>query len=679
MLHRGIGIHHAGLLPILKEVVEILFGEGLIKVLVATETFAMGVNFPAKTVIFSNVRKWDGSQRRLLTSGEYVQMSGRAGRRGLDARGIVIMCVDENLEPTEVTRMLRGQADRLVSEFRLTYPMIIQLTRIEDVKASYLIQRSFMHFQTLEKTPQIIRSIQVLEQEEKEIVSRFFSANPDSSDDAKHRGIDLQKMTEFYELNRAWKDLSEEFRQELCKPKHLLRWLNPGRLVFVSQTRTNQKIWGWGICLNFKKLNDSQVQGKIQKYFIKQILQHGDETLKIEYVVDVLLPCRKDTPSDESHAPLMPIDSSDWCRFIVNPNDCSDATISFRIIPVQLHHIERVSIARVNLLASLHLQKQRQVMGVRLFQSVKKLASTANSKVWANPNVSALDNEKLQDEYYHIPCLHPVTDMKISSTKMKTLADKMDHLKACMRGHDVYTQLQSSAEMKEYMKNFERKKAIEQEVSKLQGELHALENNEHISLRLKGMNRVLRRLQLVDNKQHVVTVKGRIACEISCADELVLTELLFGNIFAEMKSAAHVNALLSCFVFDEKNNTADDASANEDLEKSYRQLREKIRQIAEICIESKLDINPKKYEEEFSKTLMEVCYAWTNGSKFGDIMKMTKVYEGSIVRVIRRLHELLDELVNCSHLMGNEKLVQLFDQCQNSLKRDIIFASSLYL
>ena len=82
LLKRGIGIHHGGLLPILKEVVEILFSEGLIKALFATETFSIGINMPAKTVIFTKCRKWDGTANRWLSSGEYIQMSGRAGRRG---------------------------------------------------------------------------------------------------------------------------------------------------------------------------------------------------------------------------------------------------------------------------------------------------------------------------------------------------------------------------------------------------------------------------------------------------------------------------------------------------------------------------------------------------------------------------------------------------------------------
>lgn len=82
ILKKGIGIHHGGLLPIIKEVIEILFQEGWLKVLFSTETFSMGLNMPAKTVVFTSVRKFDGENFRWISGGEYIQMSGRAGRRG---------------------------------------------------------------------------------------------------------------------------------------------------------------------------------------------------------------------------------------------------------------------------------------------------------------------------------------------------------------------------------------------------------------------------------------------------------------------------------------------------------------------------------------------------------------------------------------------------------------------
>ncbi len=108
LLKRGIGVHHGGLLPILKEVVEILFAEGLIKALFATETFSIGINMPAKTVVFTNTRKFDGHDFRWVTSGEYIQMSGRAGRRGKDDRGLVIQMLDEKMEPAICKGILYG-------------------------------------------------------------------------------------------------------------------------------------------------------------------------------------------------------------------------------------------------------------------------------------------------------------------------------------------------------------------------------------------------------------------------------------------------------------------------------------------------------------------------------------------------------------------------------------------
>ena len=83
-VERGVAFHHSGLLPALKEIVEILFSKGWIKVLFATETFAVGVNMPARTVVFTSLEKHDDRQWRTLRTDEYIQMSGRAGRRGLD-------------------------------------------------------------------------------------------------------------------------------------------------------------------------------------------------------------------------------------------------------------------------------------------------------------------------------------------------------------------------------------------------------------------------------------------------------------------------------------------------------------------------------------------------------------------------------------------------------------------
>ena len=108
ILRRGVGIHHGGLIPIVKEVIELLFQEGLLKVLFTTETFAMGINMPAKTVVFTSMEKFDGDDFRFLTGGEFIQMSGRAGRRGLDDRGYTILMANKKLEPDSAKAILKG-------------------------------------------------------------------------------------------------------------------------------------------------------------------------------------------------------------------------------------------------------------------------------------------------------------------------------------------------------------------------------------------------------------------------------------------------------------------------------------------------------------------------------------------------------------------------------------------
>lgn len=113
-----------------KEVVELLFQDGLLKVLFSTETFSMGLNMPARTVVFTNIKKFDGEKSRWLTGGEYIQMSGRAGRRGLDKKGSTILMFDEKMEIDIAKAMLKGHSDNLLSSFYINYHMLLNSQRL---------------------------------------------------------------------------------------------------------------------------------------------------------------------------------------------------------------------------------------------------------------------------------------------------------------------------------------------------------------------------------------------------------------------------------------------------------------------------------------------------------------------------------------------------------------------
>jgi antiviral helicase SKI2 len=149
-----------------KEIVEILFAKALVKVLFATETFAMGLNLPTRTVVFSGFRKHDGRAFRDLLPGEYTQMAGRAGRRGLDTVGSVIIVSSGKEEaPPAATlrRMILGDPTKLRSQFRLTYNMILNLLRVEALKIEEMIKRSFSENATQALLPEHQKQVQLSE------------------------------------------------------------------------------------------------------------------------------------------------------------------------------------------------------------------------------------------------------------------------------------------------------------------------------------------------------------------------------------------------------------------------------------------------------------------------------------------------------------------------------------
>ena len=131
LLEKGIGIHHSGMIPILREIVELFISQKQIQLLFATESFAIGLDCPIKTAFFVGLNKFDGTNERILHSHEYTQMAGRAGRRGIDTIGNVIHCNNLFSLPTqmEYEAMMGGKPQNLVSKFRISYSLVLNLLK----------------------------------------------------------------------------------------------------------------------------------------------------------------------------------------------------------------------------------------------------------------------------------------------------------------------------------------------------------------------------------------------------------------------------------------------------------------------------------------------------------------------------------------------------------------------
>ena len=147
-LQRGVAAHHAGLLPVFKETVEELFSAGLVKVVYATETLALGINMPARTVVLESLRKWNGSAHVTLSPGEYTQLTGRAGRRGIDVEGHAVVLAADEVEPAFVSSLASRRTYPLVSAFRPTYNMAVNLLgRTSRARAREVLESSFAQYQ----------------------------------------------------------------------------------------------------------------------------------------------------------------------------------------------------------------------------------------------------------------------------------------------------------------------------------------------------------------------------------------------------------------------------------------------------------------------------------------------------------------------------------------------------
>ncbi|KAI0366011.1 antiviral helicase [Pilatotrama ljubarskyi] len=611
LLKRGIGIHHGGLLPILKEVIEILFQEGLIKVLFATETFSIGLNMPAKTVVFTAARKFDGRDFRNLSSGEYIQMSGRAGRRGLDDRGVVIMMCDEKLEPTAAKEMIKGEADRLDSAFHLGYNMVLNLMKVEGISPEYMLERCFYQFQNNAQVPVIEAELRQEEEKKAAIVV------PDE-----------ELVASYYDYRQQLDQMAADFREVITHPNYSLPFLQPGRLVKIKHGKLD---FGWGIIVNYqKRLPPKNRPGpKLE-----------DVSAHEQYIIDVLLYCAKGSTLPKDRNTTTPTPGG------VQPCPAGRGGEPL-VVPVLLSTIDSISRLRVFMPTDLRPLQQRETT----WKAVMEVQSRFPKG---------------------IPLLDPIADMKITDEKFKELVQKIDTMEKKM----FSSPLHNDPRLPELYTLYSRKQEHQNRIRELKKRIQA--TNDVLQMEeLKCRKRVLRRLGFTTSAD-IVDMKGRVACEISTGDELLLTELIFNGVFNSL-SPEQCAGLLSCFVFTEKSEQV--TKLKEELAAPLRVMQEIARRIAKVSKESKLPINEDEYVQSFKVELMDAVVQWCRGASFSDICKLTDQFEGSLIRVFRRLQELIRQMAQAAKVIGNTELQEKFEKASEMLERpnSVIFCSSLYL
>jgi len=271
LLQKGIAFHHSGLVPILREVVEILFGKGLVKVLFATETFAVGINMPTKTVVFTDLEKYTNEGRRLLTTDEYLQMAGRAGRRGKDTEGHVfyLPCRDP-VGSGDIKRMMTGMMSPITSRMDFHYDFLLKALQNPHVKYDDILDKSYWMEQTRVQIAAREKEMESLKQKNKEL------------------GISQEELVEFFEWDKLKNEVQSSVNAKRKKATKLLtewednhsgsNW-NRLKMLYATWKKNDSDLYELSEQLRQLSQSSKNVQKKIDFLHVSGYLDEGKPTL----------------------------------------------------------------------------------------------------------------------------------------------------------------------------------------------------------------------------------------------------------------------------------------------------------------------------------------------------------------------------------------------------------------
>ncbi len=226
-LSAGIAAHHAGLLPLFKEAVEELFSRGLINVVFATETLSLGINMPARSVVIESLSKWDGDRHRPMTPGEYKQLTGRAGRRGIDEVGYSVVLHQRYFSVDQVRALVSREPYPVVSSFEVSYNMAVNLLADHDLEeCQRLLNLSFAQYAADRRVVTLEARLETLD---RELDAQLLASRCDEADATRYRQLEKEQSS----LSGNLASLTKERRRR--EIKDAMARLQPGDVFLMGR------------------------------------------------------------------------------------------------------------------------------------------------------------------------------------------------------------------------------------------------------------------------------------------------------------------------------------------------------------------------------------------------------------------------------------------------------------
>ena len=706
ILQYGIGVHHSGLLPILKEIIEILYFHGLIKILFATTSFSIGLNMPTRTVVFTSLYKYNERKSEMINSSEFLQMSGRAGRRGIDEHGNVFILYSQpqgKLQIEKLKKILSCQGIDLESKFRLSYRIILTFyhRNLKDIKDFF--KESFHESHNIERKPERLKEINKLidEIQKKQrfncLNCGFFCDIEDSPiakyigdinkyDDINKKIYNNSKIVEYLEKNPGFillvKNSSKNTINKFNKQDLVL-------LIKIMKFKEQKKIW----CLTItshednknnstknnkeedskekekdkNNLNSFKNKGKYKEYNFKYLLIDFNDVIEIYEKPNFGI---KEFFKQDKLDNYFDITEKGYYYFKDNKKSLHKALKLFYISIINFFPKKAIDIQGKIKSKKKILNKNVEVKKVKLLD-YQSIISTEN-----DTDIASLFKEKNE------------LKEKIRANKCKRCYLYPNHLQNYKEICDIKNKIKEIED--------EITKGEEKETYKLfNSRLELLKNLDYIQIPIienEKNSEIFTNSKIKEEEKYInysLTKKGKASMEIITNDSTLITELLVSNIFYNIEKETILNdvvvvAFLASFVNNDKIQDLktvikinDDKAINEQIQYLMGKFREIYNKLAEK--ENQYEIKESVYNRSFSFRYFYSIYSWMKGDSFCDVCNKHQIVEGKLYTNIMRTFYFVEEITNFYRKFDNEKMVIFFSDIKKNLLKGIMSVESLYL
>ncbi|KAK6327315.1 hypothetical protein J4Q44_G00029600 [Coregonus suidteri] len=544
----------------------------------------------------------------MVPPGEYIQM---AGRRGLDATGtVIILCKSGVHDMGDLHVMMLGKPTVLQSQFRLTYTMILNLLRVEALRVTDMMMRSFSeshrdtqaHEQQIGQLKQTLSSLPLLDMEGQ-----------------------LSDLLPYYYTVTELRITAEALQCEVLGSVNGLKALSVGRVVVVNNKQ------------HFNALGVLQVSSdSVNRTFTALIIcEKGNE----------------EGGGDSPNASAFP-QLYNTALFIPE-GPCSHTVQKLKLQDVSAITVKTLKVIPDQIIDNYNKRQQPRFRLDPPGQAISTASQELLRLAEANPG--------------GVVTLDAVNDLQLKS---------VDVVEGTMRLHVLQDSLKDfncihSPTFSEQFLRVQERMGVQQELDKLL----FLISDQSLSLLPEYHQRIkaLQSLQYVDNSG-AVQLKGRVACQIR-SHELLLTELLFENDLSPLAPEESA-ALLSCLVFQQK--TQVEPHITNTLQEGIERVLAVAQRIGELQRDCGITQTAEEFVAQFKFGLIEVVYCWARGMPFAEIAQLTDVQEGTVVRCIQRLDEVLKEVRQAARIVGDSVLGSKMEKASLAIRRDIVFTASLY-